>query len=285
MVHDSLCAGGLAEGPGAVAVGLQGQGEPAGLPPAGHARPHVQGVRGSKGPPAPEPGNPTSSVTRPLAVMFGGMSFCLPLAYYLENKDRKERAAEGGVSEPLLVQPGEVRATWSRAGAGQGRPRHARRVGGLPRHACSPSALERRCARFAPFPFDPAPPPPNPPPHPPAATQVAPNAQPRDGLLANLPIAIPTFFDLIATILMNIGLLWVTASVYQMMRGAEMLFAALFSVVFLKRTCVPSAAWLAVAGEGRGGKGEDAPECTRSRRDDRPAPRSRARSPRPQRPA
>lgn len=27
----------------------------------------------------------------------------------------------------------------------------------------------------------------------------------------------------------------VTASVYQMMRGAEMLFAALFAVVFLKR--------------------------------------------------
>ena len=42
-------------------------------------------------------------------------------------------------------------------------------------------------------------------------------------------------FDLAATVLMNIGLLHVTASVYQMMRGAEMLFAALFSVVFLKR--------------------------------------------------
>lgn len=34
---------------------------------------------------------------------------------------------------------------------------------------------------------------------------------------------------------MNIGLLSVTASVYQMMRGAEMLFAALFAVMFLKR--------------------------------------------------
>lgn len=48
-------------------------------------------------------------------------------------------------------------------------------------------------------------------------------------------LAIPTVFDLAATILMNIGLLNVTASVYQMMRGAEMLFAALFSVAFLKR--------------------------------------------------
>jgi len=49
-------------------------------------------------------------------------------------------------------------------------------------------------------------------------------------------LSIPTFFDLIATILMNVGLLSVTASVYQMLRGAEMLFAALFAVVFLKRS-------------------------------------------------
>ena len=34
---------------------------------------------------------------------------------------------------------------------------------------------------------------------------------------------------------MSIGLLSVTASVYQMLRGAEMLFAALFSVTILKR--------------------------------------------------
>jgi drug/metabolite transporter (DMT)-like permease len=34
---------------------------------------------------------------------------------------------------------------------------------------------------------------------------------------------------------MNIGLLSVTASVYQMMRGAEMLFAAAFAVAFLHR--------------------------------------------------
>ena len=34
---------------------------------------------------------------------------------------------------------------------------------------------------------------------------------------------------------MNIGLLSVTASVYQMMRGAEMLFAAVFAVLFLHR--------------------------------------------------
>ncbi|KAL3137914.1 hypothetical protein ABBQ38_005161 [Trebouxia sp. C0009 RCD-2024] len=51
-----------------------------------------------------------------------------------------------------------------------------------------------------------------------------------------LLLAVPTMFDLTATVLMSIGLLFVTASVYQMLRGAEMLFAAIFSVVFLKRT-------------------------------------------------
>lgn len=51
-----------------------------------------------------------------------------------------------------------------------------------------------------------------------------------------LLLGIPTAFDLVATILMNIGLLSVTASVYQMMRGAEMLFAALFAVLFLHRS-------------------------------------------------
>jgi drug/metabolite transporter (DMT)-like permease len=51
-----------------------------------------------------------------------------------------------------------------------------------------------------------------------------------------LMLSIPTLFDLVATILMNIGLLTVTASVYQMMRGAEMLFAALFAVLFLCRS-------------------------------------------------
>jgi len=57
----------------------------------------------------------------------------------------------------------------------------------------------------------------------------------KGSLKETLLLAIPSFFDLIATILMNIGLLSVTASVYQMMRGAEMLFAALFAVTFLKR--------------------------------------------------
>ena len=65
-------------------------------------------------------------------------------------------------------------------------------------------------------------------------------AQPPGGVASGslretLLLSIPSFFDLVATILMNVGLLSVTASVYQMMRGAEMLFAAAFAILFLGR--------------------------------------------------
>lgn len=99
--------------------------------------------------------------------MFVGMSFCLPLAYWLESREKKRVAAEGEAGSALL---GEEEA-------------------GPPDH----------------------------------------------GWRGTMMLAIPSFFDLIATILMNIGLLSVTASVYQMMRGAEMLFAALFAIGFLGR--------------------------------------------------
>jgi len=45
----------------------------------------------------------------------------------------------------------------------------------------------------------------------------------------------PAIADLIATVLMYLGLVHITASVYQMLRGAELVFAAIFSVTFLKR--------------------------------------------------
>lgn len=45
----------------------------------------------------------------------------------------------------------------------------------------------------------------------------------------------PTLCDLLATLLLSVGLLYVTVSVYQMMRGAEVLFAALLSVLLLSR--------------------------------------------------
>jgi hypothetical protein len=51
----------------------------------------------------------------------------------------------------------------------------------------------------------------------PCKTQVTPK---KNELKECLLLSIPTVFDLIATVLMNVGLLYVTASVYQMMRGA-----------------------------------------------------------------
>ncbi|KNC85834.1 hypothetical protein SARC_02017 [Sphaeroforma arctica JP610] len=60
-----------------------------------------------------------------------------------------------------------------------------------------------------------------------------PNAKP---LVPVWAFALPTLCDLSATTIMNVGLIYTTASVYQMIRGAMVLFTAVFSVVFLKRT-------------------------------------------------
>ncbi|KAI4268979.1 MAG: hypothetical protein L6R38_007652 [Xanthoria sp. 2 TBL-2021] len=48
-------------------------------------------------------------------------------------------------------------------------------------------------------------------------------------------LAMPACCDIAATTLMNVGLLFVAASIYQMTRGALILFVGLFSVVFLHR--------------------------------------------------
>lgn len=58
--------------------------------------------------------------------------------------------------------------------------------------------------------------------------------RPLRGLLIFL-LAIPSTCDIIGTTLMNGGLLLVAASIYQMTRGALVLFVGLFSVLFLKR--------------------------------------------------
>ncbi|GKT43760.1 uncharacterized protein ColSpa_03941 [Colletotrichum spaethianum] len=50
-----------------------------------------------------------------------------------------------------------------------------------------------------------------------------------------LLLALPAICDILGTTLMNIGLLLVVASIYQMTRGALVLFVGVFSVVFLKR--------------------------------------------------
>ncbi|KAL6695244.1 hypothetical protein J3F84DRAFT_376506 [Trichoderma pleuroticola] len=51
-----------------------------------------------------------------------------------------------------------------------------------------------------------------------------------------LLLALPAICDICGTTLMNIGLLLVAASIYQMTRGALVLFVGLFSVIFLRRT-------------------------------------------------
>lgn len=48
-------------------------------------------------------------------------------------------------------------------------------------------------------------------------------------------LALPACCDITGTTLMNVGLLFVAASIYQMTRGALVLFVGLFSVLFLKR--------------------------------------------------
>ncbi|KAK5139956.1 hypothetical protein LTR04_003234 [Oleoguttula sp. CCFEE 6159] len=48
-------------------------------------------------------------------------------------------------------------------------------------------------------------------------------------------LALPACCDIAGTTLMNVGLLFVAASIYQMTRGALVLFVGMFSVLFLKR--------------------------------------------------
>ena len=52
---------------------------------------------------------------------------------------------------------------------------------------------------------------------------------------STLLLALPACCDITGTTLMNVGLLYVAASIYQMTRGALVLFVGLFSVIFLRR--------------------------------------------------
>lgn len=60
-------------------------------------------------------------------------------------------------------------------------------------------------------------------------------------------LALPAISDILGTTLMNAGLLLVAASIYQMTRGALVLFVGLFSVVFLRRHLFLFQ-WLALVG-------------------------------------
>ncbi|KAL4517050.1 hypothetical protein Ndes2437B_g06667 [Nannochloris sp. 'desiccata'] len=123
-------------------------------------------------------------------VMFMGMTFCLPIAYIVEYRN-KQAALEAS-----------TQSANSPSADGAGDNLSAPLLGGSDLNALPPSTAKSFLQEI------------------------------RGSSL----LAIPAFFDLVATVLMNVGLLSVTASVYQMLRGAEMLFAALFAVVFLKRS-------------------------------------------------
>ncbi|EEB06138.2 NST UDP-galactose transporter [Schizosaccharomyces japonicus yFS275] len=50
-----------------------------------------------------------------------------------------------------------------------------------------------------------------------------------------MSMAIPAFMDICGSTLMNVGLLFTSASVYQMTRGSLIIFVALFSMLFLQK--------------------------------------------------
>ncbi|KKA28157.1 hypothetical protein TD95_004281 [Thielaviopsis punctulata] len=60
-------------------------------------------------------------------------------------------------------------------------------------------------------------------------------------------LALPAICDICGTTLMNVGLLLVAASIYQMTRGALVLFVGLFSVIFLRHK-LHAFQWLSLAG-------------------------------------
>ncbi|CAK7244699.1 MAG: hypothetical protein STHCBS139747_006244 [Sporothrix thermara] len=62
-----------------------------------------------------------------------------------------------------------------------------------------------------------------------------------------LLLALPSICDILGTTLMNAGLLLVAASIYQMTRGALVLFVGLFSVMFLHRH-LHAFQWLSLGG-------------------------------------
>ncbi|KAL8949275.1 MAG: hypothetical protein Q9222_004598 [Ikaeria aurantiellina] len=71
----------------------------------------------------------------------------------------------------------------------------------------------------------------------PAVKSLLPTADERIPLVGRrvFLLAMPACCDIAGTTLMNLGLLFVAASIYQMTRGALILFVGLFSVIFLHR--------------------------------------------------
>ena len=139
-------------------------------------------------------------------VMFVGMSFCLPLAHFQEWKANKERAADAAKRQQQASSSSSSSSSNNALRSPLLEPVEEAVAYDGQGNAVAPLSKLR-------------------------ALKAAAGAELRRAAL----LSVPTAFDLVATVLMNVGLLSVTASVYQMMRGAEMLFAALFAVLFLRR--------------------------------------------------
>eukprot|EP01105_Mastigella_eilhardi_P026554 TRINITY_DN773_c0_g1_i1.p1 TRINITY_DN773_c0_g1~~TRINITY_DN773_c0_g1_i1.p1 ORF type:complete len:406 (+),score=128.09 TRINITY_DN773_c0_g1_i1:161-1378(+) len=59
-------------------------------------------------------------------------------------------------------------------------------------------------------------------------------------------IAIPALCDLVSTFMMNVGLLWIPGSIWQMLRGSIVIFTAFITVTYRKRRLY-SSGWTGVA--------------------------------------
>jgi hypothetical protein len=55
------------------------------------------------------------------------------------------------------------------------------------------------------------------------------------GWSIRLVMFVPALCDFVATYLINVGLLWIDASIWQMIRGSELVFTALIRKLWLKR--------------------------------------------------
>ncbi|KAK8797103.1 hypothetical protein WA158_004313 [Blastocystis sp. Blastoise] len=59
-------------------------------------------------------------------------------------------------------------------------------------------------------------------------------------------IIVPALCDLVATCLLNLGLFWISASIWQMLRGSMIIFSALISIIFLKKRYA-AYEWISIA--------------------------------------
>lgn len=155
-------------------------------------------------------------------IMFIGMAACLPAAVAARSISswlrRLEATGEdGSATEPLLLLSRLQRQS-------PGPPLLGRRSPGTPASTVSTAASLVGLPAMA------------------QSGGEGNSAGAGNGSSAGLPrrhalalVLVPTCFDLSATILLSVGLLHITASVFNMVRGSEIVFSALLATVLLRR--------------------------------------------------